>query len=396
MKQLTLKRERYQQGSLKIEKRNTGVAIWVYRWREYRHDGTSTYRKKIVGPVSELRTKAAAQKAIEGLKLDINALVSAVPVSHTVAELIAHFKEAELVSEKHTARTLSVYLYHLNKVLLPRWGSYRLQDVRPVEVERWLATLPYAPATKNKAKTVLGTVFRHGMRYQWASTNPIALVRCSSKRVQVPDILTPVEIRGILGELPEPARTVTMLAAITGMRRGELFGLKWEDLDFSKRTIRIVRSLVDQIEGQPKTEASRKPLPMSDDLALALTSWRERTKFAKPSDWVFASRMSFGKLPYWPDMLLRRHILPAAKRLGIHKRIGWHTFRRTAASLLMSSGSSVKTTQELLRHATSDITLELYAQAVDADKREAQNALAALIVGQTIPMLGAVEGVPAC
>ncbi len=244
-----------------------------------------------------------------------------------------------------------------------------------------LYSLPYAPATKTKVKGVFGTLFRHGMRYQWAATNPIALARCSSKRVDTPDILTPEEIRGILGELSEPARTVTMLAAVTGMRRGELFGLKWEDLDFERRSIRIVRSLVDQIAGQPKTETSRKPLPMSDDLAAALTRWREQTSYAKPTDWVFASPASFGEKPYWPDMLLRRHILPAAHRLGIRKRIGWHTFRRTAASLLMASGSSIKTTQELMRHATADITLELYAQAVTEDKREAQNTLAALIMG---------------
>lgn len=172
-----------------------------------------------------------------------------------------------------------------------------------------------------------------------------------------------------------------MLAAVTGMRRGELFGLRWEDLDFERRTITIVRSLVDQIEGKPKTEASRKPLPMSDQLAVALLSWREQTSFAKSRDWVFASPASFGKLPYWPDMILRRHIIPATKRLGIVKRIGWHTFRRTAASLLMSTCSNVKVTQELLRHATSDITLELYAQAVGREKHEAQTSLASLILG---------------
>jgi integrase len=391
MQKLTLRRERYQAGSLKIEKRNTGVDVWVYRWREYRHDGTSTYRKKIVGPSNELRTKAAAQKAVEGLKLDINATASAVPVSHTVSELTSHYKHVELESGRHTTRVQQVYLHNLNDLIVPKWGSYRLQDVTAVAVERWLESLPYAPATKTKVKGVFGTLFRHGMRYQWVSTNPIALVRCSSKRVEVPDILTPLEIRAILGELHEPARTVTMLAAITGMRRGELFGLKWEDLNFERRTLRIVRSLVDQIEGKPKTETSRKPLPMSDDLAAALTSWREQTDYAKPSDWVFASPMSFGKLPYWPDMLLRRHILPAAKRLGIVKRIGWHTFRRTAASLLMSSGSSVKTTQELMRHATADITLEVYAQAVTKDKREAQNILAALIAGQKIPPLNGAD-----
>jgi integrase len=107
-----------------------------------------------------------------------------------------------------------------------------------------------------------------------------------------------------------------MLAAITGMRRGELFGLKWEDLDFGGRTIRIVRSLVDQIEGVPKTETSRKPLPMSDGLAAALMSWHEQADYPEPSDWVFASPMSFGKLPYWPDMLLRRHILASGNAVG--------------------------------------------------------------------------------
>ena len=259
MNKLTLKRERFQSGTLKIEKRNTGIDVWIYRWREYRHDGTSTYKKKIVGSVSELRTKSAPQKAIEGLKLDINATVSAVPVSHTIGELIAHYKEAELESGRPTARVQQVYRHNLDDIILPEWKSYRLQDVRPIAIERWLEKLPYAPATKTKVKGVFGTLFRHGMRYQWAATNPIALVRCSSKRVDAPDILTPVEIRGILGELSEPARTVTMLAAITGLRRGELFGLRWEDLDFERRTIRIVRSLADQIEGKPKTEASRKP-----------------------------------------------------------------------------------------------------------------------------------------
>jgi integrase len=381
MQKLKHKRDRYQQGSLKIEKRKTGDSVWVYRWREYRSDGTSTYRKKTVGPLSELRTKAAAQKAVEGLKLDINATVSAVPVSRTVAELIAHYKQAELESGRHTVRVQQVYKHNLDDIILPEWGKYRLQDVLPIAVERWLEKLPYAPSTKTKVKGVFGTLFRHGMRYQLAATNPIALVRCSGKRGSEPDVLSPAEIRAILAELSEPARTLTMLAAVTGMRRGELVGLKWEDIDFERRTIRIVRSLVDQIEGKPKTETSRKPLPMSDDLAAALRSWREQTSYAKPSDWVFASPSSFGEKPYWPDMILRRHILPAAKRLGISKRIGWHTFRRTAATLLMASGSSVKTTQELMRHATSDITMELYAQAVTEDKREAQNALTALITG---------------
>jgi integrase len=71
-------------------------------------------------------------------------------------------------------------------------------------------------------------------------------------------------------------------------------------------------------------------------------------------------------------------------------------FARTAASLLLSSGSSVKSMQELMRHATSGITLELYAQAITEDKRDAQNALAAIVAGQTIsPVEPAETGIAA-
>lgn len=322
---LTLRRERYQQGSLTTERRNKGRDVWGYRWREQAGNGRSVQRKRIVGTVDEYKNKSAAQRAVDGLRLDINATVATSSTNRTLSELVAHYKETELATGRHTLRVRQVYEHNLDDLILPKWGGHRLQEVTPVAVERWLDALPYAPATKTKVKGVFGTLFRHGMRYQWVTTNPIALVRSSSKRVEMPDILTPLEIRGILGELSEPARTVTTLAAITGMRRGELFGLKWEDLDFERRTIRVVRSLVDQVAGPPKTETSRKPLPMSDELATALMSWRRKTKYPALGDWVFASPLSFGKLPYWPDMLLRRHILPAAKRLGIHKRIGWHT-----------------------------------------------------------------------
>jgi integrase len=283
-----------------------------------------------------------------------------------------------------TARVRSVYRHNLDDLILPEWGDHRLQDVRPVAVEKWLQGMTYAAATKAKLKGVFGTLFRHGMRHQWTTANPIALVRCSGKRVSEPDVLTATEIRALLEELPELVRTVTLLAAVTGLRRGELFGLKWEDIDFERKAIRIVRSLVDQISGEPKTEASRRPLPLSAQLDDSLTQWRSVSAFKGDADWVFASPASFGKKPYWPDMMLRRHILPAAKRRGIQKRIGWHTFRRTAATLLLASGAGIKATQELMRHASAEITLELYAQAVSSDKRQAQNALSELIAGAIV------------
>jgi integrase len=84
--------------------------------------------------------------------------------------------------------------------------------------------------------------------------------------------------------------------------------------------------------------------------------------------------------PFWPDAVLKRHLLPAAKRAEITKKIDWHSFRRTLATLVPSSGASVKTTQELLRHSSPVMKMGTYAKAVTADKRNAQDAIAALFV----------------
>ncbi len=96
-------------------------------------------------------------------------------------------------------------------------------------------------------------------------------------------------------------------------------------------------------------------------------------------DWVFASPHAHGEQPYWPSTLNRRHIQPAVKAAGLTGRIGWHTFRRTYATLLKANGEDVKTVQELLRHANSLITMNLYAQAVAEVKRQAQSRLVGML-----------------
>jgi integrase len=179
--------------------------------------------------------------------------------------------------------------------------------------------------------------------------------------------------------LQEPARTIVLAAALTGMRRGELFGLKWSDVDYAKGLIRITRSVVDQIEGKPKTAPSRRPVPMDGTLARALRDHQSRTTFRGTDDWVFASEASLGRRPLWPDAVLKRHVMPAVQAAGISKNVGWHTFRRTTASLLLATGASVKVSQELMGHASPMMTLGTYAQAIGDDKRAAQSALAAII-----------------
>ena len=86
-----------------------------------------------------------------------------------------------------------------------------------------------------------------------------------------------------------------------------------------------------------------------------------------------------GKQPYSPDSILKRCIRPAAERAKIKKHIGRHTFRRTFSTLLKANGEDVKVIQELLRHATVKMTLEVYAQAITPGKRKAQSKVTGLL-----------------
>jgi site-specific recombinase XerD len=95
---------------------------------------------------------------------------------------------------------------------------------------------------------------------------------------------------------------------------------------------------------------------------------------------VFASPSTSGRSPYWFDSALSRHLRPAALRAKITKWIGWHTFRRSLATVLTSKKETVKVVQELMRHADPRITLELYAQGEESSKHAAQEHVSGLFV----------------
>jgi integrase len=379
-------RQRYQSGSLTKEKRKAGPAVWIFRWRENTPNGRVN-RKVIVGTVQEFPTKTAAHKAAEPLRSNAIADNHAVPL--TITQLVKHYTDNELPSKAYsTQRTVET---SLNVWVTPKWGADRLSDVRTVEVENWLRGLSLANATKAKVRNVMHVIFAHACRHEWLQKNPISLVRQSAKRRKTPDVLDAEELKMLLAKLQNPARALVFLTAATGLRVSEALGLKWSDLDFGAGVINLGRAVVHQHVGEMKTEASEKPVPMDGALATALRDWSTQAPYRQPEDWVFASPKMKGKQPYWPETPLRCFVLPAAKRLGITKQIGWHSFRRTFATLLKGSGEDIKTTQELMRHANSRLTLDVYAQALTPAKRAAH-----LKVVEMIRPTAGTGSVPLC
>jgi integrase len=389
-----MRHTRYQQGSLKLAERKKGK-VWEFRWRDVQLDGSIRRRNIVIGTLDEYPNESAAQAAVDALRLSINQqtphqLRNAVKVE----ALVRHYREHELPDifkerkpgpgaadeGQKTYSTQYAYEIYLNSWILPRWRSYCLSDIKAVDVEAWLKSLPLARGSKAKIRNIMSALFSHAIRWEWTEKNPIASVRQSAKRSRTPDVLTPEEINTLLSWLPEPLRTVAELDAFTGLRRGELIGLQWQDVDFEDLVIHVRRSVVMMVEGAPKTEASAKDVPLDAALAESLNRFRDKSFYNQPTDWVFASPRMKGKQPWWPETLWRRYGIPAVKSAGISKRVGFHTFRHTYTTILTQNNEDVKVVQELLRHANSRITLDLYAQAGMPKKRLAQSKVVGMVL----------------
>ena len=372
--------QRYQNGHLRIAKRKRGPNVWEFLWREIGPDGRRRQRTLTVGNVHTLQTHREAMNQLHALRMNINKEVAASPVL-TFQALADHYCQTELLAENKTPKTRKTYLVYLKNWILPKWGPSYLHLIKPVAIEQWLRSLEnLSDGSKAKIRNIMSALFSHAIRFEIADRNPIKSVRQSAKRRRAPVILDASELCRLFDELGVRERAMIVTDSLTGIRRSELMGLKWNDVDFISCRIEITRSVVDQAVGKCKTEASQKPVVIDEHIVRALVAWRQESMYTGPDDWVWASPHRKGKQPLWLSTVMRYYIQPAAKRAGIQKKIGWHTFRHTFSSLVKSLGVDAKVVQELVRHASFGTTMDGYTQAFEAPKRQAQQQLAALVM----------------
>ena len=327
-------------------------------------------------------------------------------------------EDEDLEPDERAWSTRKRYESVLKSWIEPRWSKVPLTQIVAGQVEKWLRSLKkkprkkkdqpqapvqsnrrrrkkkkkekvkrLAPGTKAKIRNLMSVLFNHAIRWELYSKNPIsgpgrkAGVRQSAKRKKAPNILTVAEMRQILSKLSIRERALISTDMITGIRRGELAGLKWKDVDFKRLVLKVRRSVGDQVTGRCKTEASAKPVPIDNYTAKDLLAWYRVTPYRLPEDWVFATDSARagekrGKQPLWLAKIMQYHIQPLVKQLKIRKRVSWHTFRHTFTTLLTANNENLKVVQELLRQASSKITLDTYSQAQMKDKRRAQKRIA--------------------
>ena len=375
-----------QQGSIIQSTRKHSPDVWLFRWSEKNRNGRRVYRKRVIGTVEQYPDGETARSAAAALVAQLNE-----DSGHnrkckiTVEQICEHFEQKELRSGDsfRSFATVKTYRGYIRKWIKPRWSSFYLDEVKAIDVEAWLRRLPIARSSRAKIRNVLSILFNHACRYELFDRNPIRFVRQGAKRRSAPVVLTALEIRALVDHLALRERTLVLLAASTGLRQSELFGLKWRDVDFEQGELSVTRSIVFGVVGRCKTESSQKPVPLHAQLREALLTWRKTCKFTGQDDWIFASRLHKGRRPYWGASILRKYVRPVAESININKRIGWHTFRHTYSTLLRSVGAEFKVMQELMRHSTLRTTMDVYTQAVAPAKHAAQAAVLALFFPAT-------------
>src|SRR4051812_43378765 len=216
----------------------------------------------------------------------------------------------------------------LDKHLLPRFGDLPLVEVTRQEIQGYVSHLHqtgYAPKTIDHIHDVLSALLRTAVKWGHVSENPAHGVDLPALRTVRPKwVLTVPQASRLLEMLPALGRTTAGLDMLSGLRRGEIFGLRWGDVDVAGECLTVRQAVYEGRFGTPKTAAGLRQVPLSAAAIRLLTEWQGRCRRLEADALVFAT---WSGKPISPNNVSRQQIFPARKRLGL-ERATWLTFRR--------------------------------------------------------------------
>jgi integrase len=286
--------------------------------------------------------------------------------------------------------TATSYQGIIAKYLEPRFKGSCLRELTPLTLQRYFSALageriPHPSILK--IRDALSSILRSAVRYGFLVQNPLdGLQMPPDKRPRRPKpTLTPEQFNNLVEFIAEPYATMLYVAVWTGLRVSELIGLKWRCIHEDSITIEERFTRGDW--SVPKTQASAATIGISPDVIKRITRLKNLTvkimagrairsyklvKSDAPDALIFQS-VKDGK-PMNDQNVLKRHIQPAARRLGLHF-VNWRCLRTSHATWLVQAGADPKSVQGLMRHSRIATTLDIYAQIVPAAQRQALEKL---------------------
>lgn len=329
----------------------------------------------------------------------------------------------DVIAPNCAPATVVNYRMFIKHYIAPALGDRRIDKLLPRDVQRWLNGLKTAcqccaqgkdagrslprccangqccqqypsPRTIHTAWTVLRSGLGNAVRDELVPRNVAALVRLPVARSKKAKPWTVDEARRFLvaaHEAKDHLYAAYVLMLVLGLRRGELLGLKWEDVDLTGGKLWIGWQL-QRVDGrllrrQTKTEASDASLPLPPICAVALTTWGDLQR-----GWADKAGDAWHDLDY---VFTTRHGLPLEPR-NFHRDfkrraerskvpvISVHTTRRTCASLLVALDIHPRVVMQVLRHSQISVTMNIYTEVADRSTADALRVLGTQLEGPRI------------
>jgi integrase len=325
-------------------------------------------KAEVMQKVSELRFKLARGEAVDPSRL-------------TLAEWLQHWLD---VSRTNMAESTWEGYDELARLYVqPILGHVQLQRITPLHIEQLYAQLVKDKKSLFRCRAVgtfLSAALNQAVRQRLLATNPVRQVRKPKPRPREIRPFTDKEARRFLEALKTyRLYALFALALGSGMRQGELFGLRWCDVDLEKEELAVTRTLA-QVKGkrylkEPKSERSRRRLRLPGFVVEALRAHRERMLTeclpVEGDAPVFCTRRG----TWLKRNDLTKHVFkPALKRGGL-KDIRFHDLRHTHATSLLRRGKSIKAVSYRLGHASVQLTLQVYTHVLPVDDQELADTL---------------------
>lgn len=275
--------------------------------------------------------------------------------------------------------------------IVPQLGDRRLSSLKPADVNRLIATMMDAGRSRQAAHNVFSTLRSAlNMAVKWGllASNPCNGVRPPRVITEEMKTWSAAEARTAIAHSADDARMGAFwrLALTTGMRSGELVGLRWQDIDLERGLISVRQAIVRGEQGRyivstPKTARGRRAIAISPSDVAALRIHRKAQLQRRlgadtwnDSDLVFCD----GKGDYLRSTPITRAFNRLIAEAGL-PTIRIHDMRHTAATLMLASGEHPKIVSERLGHSSISITLDRYSHVSESMQRDAANRLEALL-----------------
>jgi integrase len=366
---------------------------WSYVVRE-RDPRTGKTRPRWVGGFP---TRAAARKARDEARHNVNRGTYVAPQSLTVGEFLDRWVEAHAVQLKPS--TAACYRANVDRYLWPALGRERLQSLSPSRLSALFKDLyekggrngkPLSPRTVELARAVLRRAMQDAVLDRLVEVNPV--VGTKRPRVVKPKhcTWTGAQLRTFLDGLDETDRWATLwtLAAATGARRAELLALRWADVDLEAGVVHVERSVTQvrqqRLYASPKNH-ERRDVTIDPRTVAALRGWRKQ-QMAERLAWGAAYQGAEDLIFTWEDgrPVLPDYITKAFGRLtaGLKvPRLKLHELRHSHATVLLRDGVPVHVVAKRLGHKDPSVTLNVYADAVPDDDGRAVETFAKAVWG---------------